>query len=100
MARARIWTPRGEGRPHRGRAKNFAQDFPESAKRRCSVTLGRAPHATRRAANGARHLRREREQVGELNKARESMWKLLIPLLYAPTLPLIRIGLRHNRTSG
>ena len=23
-------------------------------------------------------------------------WKLLIPLLYAPTLPLIRIGLRHN----
>ena len=34
----------------------------------------------------------------ELNKARaESMkWKLLIPLLYAPTLPLIRIGLRHN----
>ena len=34
----------------------------------------------------------------ELNKARaESMkWKLLVPLLYAPMLPLIRIALRHN----
>ena len=34
----------------------------------------------------------------EMNRARaESMkWKLIVPLLYAPMLPLIRIGLRHK----
>ena len=69
------------------RAQRTAWKLPESAKRRCSVTLGRAPHATRRAvAHMAPATSDANENKwAELNKAREqSMYTFLFPLLYAP----------------
>ncbi|KAK3254631.1 hypothetical protein CYMTET_36161 [Cymbomonas tetramitiformis] len=41
---------------------------------------------------------KEHESPEEFNsrRKREVQWKYVVPLAYAPVLPLIRVGLRHN----
>ena len=89
-ARAGIWTPRGASRtPPSWTSEKFrAQRLFPSLRPLCRHSRPRAPRdATRRDMAPATSDANENKWA-ELNKARaESMkWKLLVPLLYAPTL--------------